>query len=289
MTGYLSRQNRWKSKTMTNKKALFLDMDGTTLDDRHQMSEENIEALRKTVKAGHEVVITTGRPTASARALLKTYGLDKIGCRYVIAFNGGMMLDCRTGEILFSRTIPLPWLRELVREARKAGVYLQTYEGNSVLTERDDENLAHYVGKTGMSAKLVKDLAEEAREEPCKALLINVHDQKRMEEFRSHMEEWARDKVDMYFSCAEYMEIVPKGICKGNALRAFCERQGIPLQNAVAAGDENNDLSMIKAAGTGCAVANALEHVKAEADYVTERDNNHSAIAEIVERFILHV
>lgn len=264
-------------------------MDGTTLDDRHQMSEENIEALRKAVEAGHEVVITTGRPTASARALLKTYGLDKIGCRYVIAFNGGMMLDCGTGEILFSRTIPLPWLGELVREARKAGVYLQTYEGNSVLTERDDENLAHYVGKTGMSVKLVKDLAEEAREEPCKALLINVHDQKRMEEFRSHMEEWARDKVDMYFSCAEYMEIVPKGICKGNALRAFCERQGIPLQNAVAAGDENNDLSMIKAAGTGCAVANALEHVKSEADYVTERDNNHSAIAEIVERFILHV
>lgn len=287
MTGYLFRRNQWKNKTMTNKKALFLDMDGTTLDDCHQMSKENIEALEKTVEAGHEVVITTGRPLASAKTLLKTYGLDKIGCRYVIAFNGGMMLDCKTGEILFSQTIPLPWLRELVWKAREADVYLQTYEGDAVLTERDDENLAHYVGKTGMPVKLVKDLAEEAWEEPCKALLINIHDQKRMLEFRSRMEGWAKDKVDMYFSCAEYMEIVPKGICKGNALRAFCERQGISIQNAVSAGDENNDLSMIQAAGTGCAVANALDHVKAEADYVTERDNNHSAIAEIVERFIL--
>lgn len=270
-----------------DRKALFLDMDGTTLDDGSQISGENIEALKKAVEAGHEVVVTTGRPAASAKMLLKTYGLDKIGCRYVIAFNGGMVLDCGTGETLFSQTIPLTWLRELAVEARKSKIYFQTYEGNAVLTEKDDENLAHYVKKTGMPVKMVRDLAEEIREEPCKALLIDVHDQKRIEAFCCRMAEWSKDKVDMYFSCAEYMEIVPKGICKGNALRAFCKKQGIPLRNAIAVGDENNDLSMIQAAGTGCAVANALDHVKAEADYVTERDNNHSAIAEIVEKFML--
>ena len=60
----------------------------------------------------------------------------------------------------------------------------------------------------------------------------------------------------------------------------------IPVSQTIAAGDECNDISMIRAAGTGCAVANALEEVKEAADYVTERDNNHSAIAEIVERFL---
>lgn len=271
-----------------DKKVLFLDMDGTTLNDAHEMPDGNIEALRKAVQAGHEVVITTGRPTASAKLLLKTYGLDKIGCRYVIAFNGGVMLDCETGEVLFSQTMPLEQVKELVLMARKAGVYLQTYEGGDVVTERDDENLAQYTKKTGMRARPVPDLTEALREEPCKVLVIDLHDQKPLLSFAEQTKEWAKDKVDMYFSCAEYMEIVPKGICKGNALRAFCEKFKVPVERAIAVGDENNDISMIRAAGIGCAVANALENVKSEADYVTERDNNHSAVAEVVERFMLN-
>lgn len=263
-------------------------MDGTTLNDAHEMPDGNIEALRKAVQAGHEVVITTGRPTASAKLLLKTYGLDKIGCRYVIAFNGGVMLDCETGEVLFSQTMPLEQVKELVLMARKAGVYLQTYEGGDVVAERDDENLAQYTKKTGMRARPVSDLTEALREEPCKVLVIDLHDQKPLLAFAEQTKEWAKDKVDMYFSCAEYMEIVPKGICKGNALRAFCEKFKVPVERAIAVGDENNDISMIRAAGIGCAVANALENVKSEADYVTERDNNHSAVAEVVERFMLN-
>lgn len=262
-------------------------MDGTALDDAHRMSRENIEALEKAVRAGHEVVITTGRPTASAKLLLQSYGLDRVGCRYVIAFNGGVILDCGTGEVIFSRTMPLEQVKELALRARKAGVYLQTYDKDTVVSERDDENLAHYTEKTGMRGRAVPDLAEALREAPCKALLIDLHDQKPLLAFAEQIKDWAEDKVDMYFSCAEYMEIVPKGICKGNALRAFCERYGCRTENTIAAGDENNDISMIQAAGVGCAVANALEHVKAEADYVTERDNNHSAVAEIVERFML--
>lgn len=91
----------------------------------------------------------------------------------------------------------------------------------------------------------------------------------------------------MYFSSRDYLEMVSEGVSKGAALRMFCEWMGIPLENSVAAGDESNDLSMLKAAGVGCAVANAQAEVKQAADYVTEQDNNHSAIAEIVEKFVL--
>ena len=62
---------------------------------------------------------------------------------------------------------------------------------------------------------------------------------------------------------------------------------GIPIANSVSAGDENNDISMIKSAGIGCAVANARPEVKAAADYVTERDNNQAAIAEIIKKFMM--
>lgn len=262
-------------------------MDGTTLDDGSRMPEANRNALEQAVLAGHEIIITTGRPTVSARRLLADYGLDQIGCRYVIAFNGGMMLDCASEEVLFKKTIPLDFVEELIRGARAEDLYIQTYEGDYILTDRDDENLYHYTSKTSMDVKIVPDLLQVLREEPCKLLAIDCRSQKIMEEFRKRMSIWAQDKVDMYYSCAEYMEIVPKGICKGDALRAFCREKGIPVENAIAVGDENNDLSMIKAAGVGCAVANAIDIVKAAADYVTERDNNHSAIEEIVYRFML--
>ena len=61
MTGYSSRQSPWRIRMMKNKKVLFLDMDGTTLDDEKQLSGENLEALRRAAREGHELVITTGR------------------------------------------------------------------------------------------------------------------------------------------------------------------------------------------------------------------------------------
>ncbi|MBR5510122.1 MAG: HAD family phosphatase [Lachnospiraceae bacterium] len=270
-----------------NKKAIFLDVDGTLLNDEHQMPEENVTALKKAVEAGHEVVITTGRPTVSAGMLLSKYGLDQIGCRYVIAFNGGIIKDCKTGEIFFSHAFSIPRVKELIEYAREADIYIQTYEGDVVLTDRDDEHLEQYTVKTGMKKKVVSDLLDAVVEEPCKMLAIHLHDQEKLTEFCARMEAWAKDKADMYFSCKEYLEIVPKGICKGNALRAFCEKTGIPVQNTIAAGDDCNDLSMIEAAGLGCAVANAVERVKEAADYVTLRNNNQAAIAEIVEKFML--
>ncbi len=272
---------------MKDRKALFLDMDGTTLDDRHQLSQKNRDALKRCVEAGHEVVITTGRPAASAGYLLTTYRLDEIGCRYVISYNGGLVLDCQTNETLFQYTLPLSYTKVLAEKAREEGLYLQTYEDALILSEHEDENLAHYMEKTSMKVKIVPDIAKALKKEPCKMLAIDIHSRERLERFVKKMQTWSEDKVDMYLSCAEYLEIVPKGVCKGNALRDFCQRFGIAVKHTVAAGDEANDISMLEAAGIGCAVANAQESVKKAADYITLQDNNHAAVAEIVEKFML--
>ena len=61
----------------------------------------------------------------------------------------------------------------------------------------------------------------------------------------------------------------------------------IDIQNAYAAGDERNDISMIEAAGVGVAMKNAVEEAKAAADYITENDNNHDGIAEVIDKLIL--
>lgn len=287
MTGYLYRRNLWKNERM-EKKILFLDMDGTTLNHRHEISPENLMALEKAIRAGHEVVVCTGRMPNSADFLLKHYGLDQIGCRYVIAINGGMVLDCATKEVFCERTVPLSVIEKLIDAAHEQGIYFQTYTGEFVLTEQDDENLKHYLNKTGMNCRLVPDMKTALKTNPYKALAISLCGREVLETFREYVRPWAGPDVEMEFSCPEYLEFLPKGVHKGVAVEQLCRLLNIPLTNAIAAGDEFNDISMIRAAGIGCAVANAIEPVKAAADYVTENDNDHSAIAEIVERFMLN-
>lgn len=271
-----------------NKKVLFLDMDGTTLDDGKQLSEENLNALQRAVEAGHEVVITTGRTHSSAGYLREHYGLDRIGCRYMIVYNGAAILDCETGELLYSKTIPLEYAARMIDAARQEGVYLHSYTDKKVLTERDDENLAVYLKRTNMEAELVPDLKKAVEKPPFKLLAVEVREPEKLHVFQRSQSEWTKGKVDMYFSCREYLEVVPAGVSKGAALQIFCKMRHIPIEHTIAAGDEGNDLSMLQAAGTGCAVANGQEAVKKAADYITERDNNHSAVAEIVERFLLN-
>ena len=62
----------------------------------------------------------------------------------------------------------------------------------------------------------------------------------------------------------------------------------VPIEHTVAAGDERNDIPMIQAAHVGVAVKNGHKELREAADYVTERDNEHGAIAEIIEKFILN-
>lgn len=273
---------------MRNKKVLFLDMDGTTLDDDKQLSEANLDALCRAVKAGHEVVITTGRTHSSAGYLREHYGLDRIGCRYMIVYNGAAILDCETGKLLYSKTIPVEYAARMIDAAREEGVYLHSCTEKKVLTERDDENLAVYLKRTSMEAEIVPDLKKAVDRPPYKLLAVEVRDPDRLLAFKQNQSSWIKGKVDMYFSCREYLEVVPEGVSKGAALQMFCKMREIPIEHTIAAGDEGNDLSMLRAAGIGCAVANAQEEVKKTADYVTEQDNNHSAVAKIVERFLLN-
>ena len=92
--------------------------------------------------------------------------------------------------------------------------------------------------------------------------------------------------VDCYFSCDQYLEIVPVGMTKGTAVRRLCQIMGAGVEDAIAVGDAANDLSMIQAAGVGVAMANATDEIKAAADRVTTRDNNHDGIAEVIDWYL---
>ena len=269
-------------------KALFLDLDGTLLDDQKNITAGNRRAIEDMLAAGHKCIITTGRPLFSALIQAHRLGLDAPGC-YVIAYNGGQIYDFAAGRKVFESLVPLPLAEKLFAEAERRGLHIQAYDDDAVVVEPrcDDETVRRYTS-LNLSHFRVVDRIGNLGCDPGKVLLADYDSRAGTEPYR----QWAVAQpqfagLDIFFSCFEYLEIVNKGISKGAALRQLAEVLGIPIENTVSAGDAPNDTPMIQAAGVGCAMKNADEDVKAAADYVTERDNNHDGIEEIIRKFIL--
>lgn len=270
---------------MQQGKILFTDIDGTLLSDDMTVSAGNRKAVEKALEQGNYVVVATGRPVKSGKAIVERLGLTMPGC-YMIAFNGSVLYDCHGDRVLYEETIPLPHIRRLFEEAQKAGLYIQTYDQTDILTERKTRELEYYSGRTGMSYRIIPHLKQELKREPHKALLIHLESRQKLEEFQKANECWTKDILDSFFSSNTYLEYCPAGVNKGSAILRLCSLLDIPIEHTIAVGDEWNDISMIQAAHIGVAVKNAVEAVKEAADYVTEWDNNHDAVAEVIEKFM---
>ena len=269
------------------RKALFLDLDGTLLNDQKQITPGNRRAIEKALDAGHRIIITSGRPLVGTAPLADALGLDRPGC-YVIAYNGCIFYDNYKKEVIFRSTLPLPLVKAVFEEANRREIHIQTYDETEILVEPrcDNSTVAEYCRRIHVEWGVIPDISMLTRE-PEKILFIDYHNRKPLDDFRDWIAENHGDELDTCFSNENYVEIVKKGINKGEAILRLSDLLGISREDTISAGDAENDITMIQSAGRGCAMANALPEIKAAADYTTERDNNHDGIAEIIERFML--
>lgn len=276
-----------KDKTDMNQKIIFLDLDGTLLNDQKDVTPGNRAAVDRALAAGHKVVIATGRPLVSAVEQAERLDLTAPGC-YLIAYNGGILYDMGRREVLFQQTVPLDLVRQVFAEANRRGIHIQTYDDRDVLVEPrcDDYAVRRYCNIIHMEYQVIPGV-EAVTEEPVKLLLIDLERRAPLENFRDWVIDWSDGALDSFFSSPYYLEVVRKGLNKGSAIRQMCELLGIPIENSIAVGDADNDLPMLRAAHVGAAMANATAEVKAAGNYVTRRDNNHDGVAEAIERFLL--
>lgn len=267
-------------------KALFLDLDGTLLNDQKEVTPGNRRAIARALAAGHRIVITTGRPLVSAMGQAGQLGLTGPGC-FLIAYNGGVLYGLGAGQVIFQKTIPLELVQPVFAEASRRGIHIQTYSAAQVLVEPRcaTGTAARYCRLTGMTYAVVPDI-RELEEPPAKMLVIDYRQQTPLYDFRDWVLSRFGDRLDSFFSCNQYLEIVPRGLSKGSALLRLAELLGIPREGTVAVGDAANDLPMLQAAHVGVAMCNGTEEVKALADDVTTRDNNHDGVAQVIEKYL---
>ena len=270
----------------SNIRVLALDLDGTLTNDEKIVTPRTRAALDAAAEQGVTIVLASGRPTAGILPLAKELGLDKKGgC--ILAYNGGKIVDCKTGETLYQVQLPAEYVPELCAFAAQQDVAILTYNSEGIVCERDRDEWAN---KECFTTKLpmihVDDLAVYVDYPICK-MLLTVDPARRDAVCEAGRKQFA-GRVDLYPSSPFFIEAVPMGVAKDASLAALLDRMGLTRENLMACGDGLNDCSMIGFAGVGVAMQNAEEAVKAAADYVTEADNNHDGVAEAVEKFILH-
>jgi len=268
------------------KHLLFLDLDGTLLNDAKEITPGNRAALDAALQRGHGVIITTGRPLKSAMAHAHKLQLDKPGC-YLVAYNGGVIYDWAAEKQLYTLSLPYETVNRVFDYVNSTGVHIQTYDTWDVLVEKrcDNETVRRYCDGT-IGFRVIGDVHTDLKEEPVKILIIDFDNKSALEKIQAWVLEHMGQDVECFFSSNAYLEVVPKNIRKGEAVKMLCRLLDVPISNAVAVGDEANDLSMIVDAGIGVAMCNGIAAVKAAANYITKNDNNHDGVAEVVEKFL---
>lgn len=295
---YIDEDVLVKLKKALNAKILFTDLDGTLLTTDKKISKELRKKLIEMIKCGHSLALASGRPINSILEVLswldikdEVIKLRKKDCGtggiYATAYNGAVLYDCLEDKPIEEYYVPMRVAQKLFDMAEERGIHIQTYADDHIVSNVDDDAIKYYTQFIHMPYTVGSDLASELLHDPFKALAIDLESREKLEKLREDIE---ASELAEYITCAysnkSYLEFYNKKAGKGNALVNMCRALNILEKNSIAAGDEENDISMIEAAGTGVAMANANPIVKARADYVTERDNDNDGMVEVIERFI---
>lgn len=268
------------------KKIFFTDLDGTLLNDEKTVTPALHAVLQKMQKTGHVIVLSFGRPMGGILPVKDMLKLDNPGL-YISANNGSQILDCSTGKYIIEKRIPFVDMEHILSIAKETNTYCHTYSATHIISPKDGPELALYTKHIHMPYICTDDLQSALTEEPFKLIAIDANSHEHLEAFQKALYPWAETHIATLFSNPLYLELFPITAGKGNALKELCLLLNIPLSNAMAAGDMDNDISMIEAAGMGVAMANATGSVKAVADVVTEDDNNHDGLLPVLQSFFL--
>lgn len=266
-----------------NYRMLVLDLDDTLLKDDRTVSELTRRRLLEAQQQGMIVVLASGRPTYAMQHLAKELCLAEYG-GYFISFNGARITSCADQHILLSVDISHAQMCKLFDLAQEHGVYIQTYTEDHILVSKDNEYTQIEKEITGMDVIECADFKAEIPKTAVKAMMLEHPD--RLKEVEKALRPVVENELYMTITKPFFLEFMNPAVDKGKSLVTLAQHLNVPMKQVIAVGDSYNDISMIKAAGLGVAMGNAVEAVKQAADYETA-DNEHDGVARVVERFFL--
>ncbi len=276
--GVLSDIKRSRSKL------LFTDMDGTLLRDDNTISDAMKRELDRITDAGHHLILTSGRPLPAILEVCEQAEISYPGM-IIVANNGGLIYDCDEDRPILEHLLSQEDIAYIVSRAQEAGIHIHGYTKSQIVCRSMNEELRYYTRRIHMPVKYVQDIAATLSQGSYKLQVIHLTDHEALVRFRDSLLPYCGDRIQMIFSNEQYLEILPAQAGKGNAIRFLTDTVPFSRAHTYAAGDAENDISMLKTAHIGIAMQNASEKVKENADIVTSLDNNNDGLLEILRKY----
>ncbi len=265
-------------------KMIVLDLDDTLLRDDQTISDRTKESLLKVQEAGVKVVLASGRPTYGMEWVAKELKLDHYGS-YILSFNGSKIINCKTNEEKYSRTLSSETVHHLYDLSQREGVGILTYLEDSIIIEEDNEFATIESELTGLPVKVVSSFKETIKEPVVKALMLKEANE--LKKVEKKLQKELDGELSVMRSKPFFLEFTQLGVTKGASLDHLIKPMGIKSEEVIAIGDSYNDLTMIEFAGLGVAMGNAPDDIKDKANYVAA-SNMEDGVAEVIEKFVLN-
>lgn len=262
---------------------IAIDLDGTLLTPApHKMiTPRTYKALHDAAAAGIKIVITTGQTLAVLQHVCA--GLPLAGPQ--IIENGAIVADFHTGEILHEQLFPEAYILPALDAMRALLLYRVYHTHEGVYADRGAPRVRTWYRPPVPPAIEVEDVARLYPRTCIK--LAGVGEAATLVMKRKALERIFAGQLYVTQSAYDLLEFLHPQVSKGQALREIAADLGITPPEIVAIGDNYNDISMLRFAGLGVAMANAPDEVKEVADHVT-LSNSQEGVATVIEEMVLN-
>ena len=260
------------------------------MNDTKEIPEENLRMLRRAAECGVQLVPATGRIYPGLPEQLRALPF----VRYCICINGAQVYDAWEKKVICRAEIPAARALELAEFMDGLPAIYDCYQDDWGWMSADMyAKIDEYISDPGVALltkktrTAVDDLKATLRERgaPVQKMQMHFNDPAQRLHWLDALPALWPD-ISVTSSISSNIELNSLDANKGTALKTLCGLLGVGLEETLAFGDGSNDLTMLSAAGTGAAMLNASDKVKAAADIVTETDNNCAGVAQTVYRLM---
>ncbi len=263
-------------------KLIAIDMDGTLLTEEKTISPKTKEVIERASKDGVKVVLASGRPVEGLLRYLDELGLNT-DHDYVMSFNGSVVQNVGTREILCKNILSGADLDKLYKLSKEIGVNIHAFIPQGCITPVMNE----YTQLEGRINKIPVHEADYSEismdEEVIKIMFIDPEEV--LEAAIPKIPASIYEEYEVVRSAPYFLEFLNKNTGKGKAVSALAEKLGIKQEEVMCIGDANNDLEMIEWAGMGVAMENGFSEVKEKANFVT-KSNEEDGVAYAISKFL---
>ncbi|HEV8132159.1 MAG TPA: Cof-type HAD-IIB family hydrolase [Acidobacteriota bacterium] len=267
-----------------------LDLDGTFLDNQHQVSPANARAVEILRRNGVRIVLVTGRRFRNVARIAQQYGLGDLA----IVHNGALIRSSDSGEVLYFKGLEPDVFRQLIDFSRKMKqfpfVHVDPRETRIFFQEKDQENpsRSEYIARNRADMVAVDDLMQALAGPPVIQMMF-THAIAPLERFKAMLkEQFSFQTAILETSYPDrdhiFVDVIHALCSKGKALAWLMERENLAPCQVMAFGDNHNDLEMLQVAGHSFLMDNATEDLKRHGFRIAPR-NDADGVARIVDEY----